>query len=443
MSDYEFHVVLDGAYPRVPYAGKRKSNFVDLPNTHYDRVVGQRVLEDQLETARALEELGYDGVIVSEQHNGPIGVLGNPMLAGAWIAARTQRLKIGVVGSIVNDYLTPVRLAEEIATVDTMSRGRLFVGLPMGHGMQYHSTGVMNPALGRARFREAHELLIRAMTEPGPFEFQGEFFHVPYVNLWPRPLQEPHPPIWIPGGGSVETLRLVAKHRYTYLAVLSPRPALLKTAQRLRDLCREAGYEADRKQIVQGVAVHVAESDRQARREVEAHELWVYQNFFRSPMHDNFPPGYTSAESLASMMAGGYRSKPLSELRYDDLVDMGWLVAGSPETVAARLKELIDELGAGRVVLAMNNGSKPRWLAMKSLTMFAEEVIPRLRPGGEATWKRADLAGYETNAEFGARRPADDVPPMAAGVVDGALVDVSTAHVEELRQPLEPWPPAR
>jgi alkanesulfonate monooxygenase SsuD/methylene tetrahydromethanopterin reductase-like flavin-dependent oxidoreductase (luciferase family) len=442
MIDPEFFVVLDGAYPRVPYAGRRKSNFVDLPNRHYDPVVGQRVLEDQLETAAALEDLGFDGVVVSEQHNGPIGVLGNPMIAGGWIAARTRRMKIGVIGSIVNDYLTPIRLAEEIATVDTMSRGRLIVGLPMGHGMQYHSTGVMNTATGRARYREAHDLLLRAMTEPGPFEFKGDFLHVPYVNLWPRPLQQPHPPIWIPGGGSVETLRLVAKHRYTYLAVLSPRPALLKTMARLRELCLEEGYEAAPHQIAQNIAVHVAESDAQARREVEAHELWVYQNFFRSPMHDNFPPGYTSAQSLANMLEGGYRSKPLSELTYDEIVDMGWLVAGAPETVASRLRELMEEAGTGRLVIGANNGSKPRWLALKSLTMFAEEVVPRLRPGGSPTWKDAPVAAYETNTEYGARRPADDPPPTVAGLVDGALVDVSTAHVEELRRQLEPWPPA-
>lgn len=442
MIDPEFFVVLDGAYPRVPYAGRRTSNFVDLPNRHYDPVVGQRVLEDQLETAAALEDLGFDGVVVSEQHNGPIGVLGNPMIAGGWLAARTRRMRIGVVGAIVNDYLTPIRLAEEIATVDTMSRGRLIVGLPMGHGMQYHSTGVMNPATGRARYREAHELLIRAMTEPGPFEFKGDFFHVPYVNLWPRPLQQPHPPIWIPGGGSVETLRLVARHRYTYLAVLSPRPALLKTMARLRDLCREEGYEAAPNQIAQNIGVHVAESDAQARREAEAHDLWVYQNFFRSPLHDNFPPGYTSAESLANMMAGGYRSKPLSELTFDELVEMGWLVAGSPETVASRLRELMEEAGTGRLVIGANNGSKPRWMALKSLTMFAEEVMPRLRPGGAPTWKDAPVPAYETNSEYGARRPTDDSPPTVAGLVDGALVDVSTAHVEELRRPLEPWPPA-
>ncbi|HWT91359.1 MAG TPA: LLM class flavin-dependent oxidoreductase [Solirubrobacteraceae bacterium] len=439
MSDYEFNVILDGAYPYVPFAGKRKSNYIDFPNTNWDPALGQRALEDQLELLAQLEDLGFDGGVVSEQHNGPIGQLGNPMLAGAWLAARTRRLRIGVVGSIINSYRTPVRLAEEIAALDIMSRGRLFFGLPMGHGMQHHSTGVMNPAKTRARFREAHDLLVAALTQPGPFEWKGEWFNIPYVNLWPRPLQTPRPPIWVPGGGSLETLELVAKHRYTYLGVLSPKPAMLKTMEKLRELCREQGYEADPKQLVRGVSIHVAESDAQARREAEAHELWQYQNFFHSPQHDNFPPGYISADSLRRAMAGGYRSKPLSQLTFDDLVENGWVIAGSPETVASKLQETLEETGAGSVLLGVNSGSKPRWMTQKTLTMFAEEVIPRLRPGGRAPSQDAKLAGWETNAEFGAMRPVDyQVPEATFG--DG-LVDVLTAHVEELREIIEPWPP--
>lgn len=438
MADYEFNVILDGAYPEVPYAGKRKSNFIDLPNRHYDSTLGQRVLEDQLETLIALEDLGYDGAVMSEQHNGPIGVLGNPMLAGAYLAARTKRIQIGVIGSIINAYETPVRLAEEIATVDTMSRGRLTVGLPMGHGMQYHSVGVMNPAKARGRYREAHDLLIAAMTHPGPFEWNGEFFQIPYVNLWPKPLQKPHPPIFIPGGGSVETLQLVAKHHYTYMAVLNPRPVFLKNLAKFRELCREEGYEASPTQIAQVVAVHVAETDKQARQESEAHDLWQYQNFFRSPMHDNFPPGYISPQSLRGILGGGYRSKPMNELSFDELVDMGWVIAGSPETVASKLQEQLEEAGAGRVILGINAGSKSRWMTMKSLTMFAEEVIPRLRPGGRPQWVGRELAGYETASEYGSRKPHDaPVPTVTLG--DG-LVDVTRAHLDDTREVIEAWP---
>ncbi|HWH27178.1 MAG TPA: LLM class flavin-dependent oxidoreductase [Pseudolysinimonas sp.] len=434
MNDYDFHVILDGAYPNVPRADDRKSNYIDLPNDYYDSDLGQKVMEDQLEQFVSLERLGFDGAIVSEQHNGPIGLWGNPMLAGAYLAGRTNNITIGVVGPLINAYRTPVRLAEEIANLDILTRGRLLFGLPLGHGMQHHSLGVMNSAEARERYLESHDLLMAALTRPGPFEWKGEYFNVPYVNLWPRPIQKPHPPIFIPGGGSVETLRLVAKHRYTYQGTLSPRPARIANIARLREFCEEEGYEMDRRQAALVVAVHVAETDAQARLETEAHDLWQYQNFFKSPWHDNFPPGYVSEESLRRSMAGGYRSKPLTDLTYDELVENGWVVAGSPETVADTLTEYLDEMGAGVVVLAMNVGTKPKWLADKSLALFAEQVIPRMRRGGRPRWAGGELPGHETLAQFGARRSAArPAAPRPTAYVDGRLIDVETSHLEELR----------
>ena len=182
MTDYEFNVLVETPYPNVPHAMQRKSNYIDLPNSTWDPVLGQHAIEDQLHTAVSVERLGYDGVILTEQHNGPIGQFGNPLVGLGYVAALTSRIKIGAVGPILNDYLSPIRLAEELAVLDVMSRGRLFFGLPMGHGMQYHSTGVMSPATARRRFREGHDLLMAALTQPGPFEWKGEFFNVPNVK---------------------------------------------------------------------------------------------------------------------------------------------------------------------------------------------------------------------------------------------------------------------
>lgn len=439
MHDVEFHVIMDGGYPNVPYAAKRKSNYITLPNTTADPVHVQRTLEDQLESAVELERLGYDGAVFSEQHNGPIGLHGNSMMAAGWLAARTKRLRIGAWGPIINSYANPIKLAEEISAIDYLSRGRFSVALPMGHGMQHHSLGYMNPAVVRRRFREAHDLLVAAMTQPGPFEWNGEFFQIPYVNLWPQPLQKPHPPIILPGGGSLETLQLAAQNRYTYLPVLNPRATFLKNVQKLRDLCAEEGYEPAPTQIAQMISIHVAETDKQARREAELHDLWAFQNFFFSPQHDNFPPGYVSPASLRGVLSGGYRSTPMNEMPWDELATQHWAIAGSPETVASKLRESLEESGAGLVLLEPNPGTKPKWLAMKSLTLFAEEVIPRLRKGGAPVWKSNAHPGYDTLAEYGARAPAD--APRGQVRWGDSLVDAQLGHVEELRVPMEPWPP--
>ncbi|UGS37313.1 LLM class flavin-dependent oxidoreductase [Capillimicrobium parvum] len=421
MTRLEFWALFNGPYPEVPWAGHRRSNYIDLPQEEiYDDAVAQRVLEEQLESMVVAEEMGFDGVLLTEQHGGPIGLVGNALTAMMWAAARTSRIQLGAVGPIANAYLTPVRLAEEIALVDIMSKGRLVVGLPMGIGMQYHAYGVMNPAFARERWNEAHELLVKAMTEPGPFEWAGRHFHVPHVNLWPRPLQKPHPPIWIPAVGSRETLELVARHRYVYQCVLTGRATLLRNLELFRELCRAEGYEPEPQQVTMVNTVYVAETDAAARREAEPHVLWQYQNFFNSPFPDAFPPGHVSQASLAGMMRGGYRSSDPADATWEQLEREWGIVAGSPDTVVERLGEIAEATGAGRFLIDVNPGPMPRWQMLKNMSLLAEEVIPRLR-GGRPVWADRPLPGAETWSERAERGRQPAVAPSAR--IDGELVD--------------------
>ena len=126
-----------------------------------------------------------------------------------------------------------------------------------------------------------------------------------------------------------------------------------------------------------------------------------------------------------------YRSKPISEITYDDEIERGSLVAGSPETVTRKLQEYLDITGVGRLMFGSNNGTKPKWLTIKSLTLLAEEVLPKLRGG--AGPREAELLGYGSNAEYGAMRNREMPPPTA--ILDGRMVNVETAHIEELRAP--------
>ncbi|HWI22529.1 MAG TPA: LLM class flavin-dependent oxidoreductase [Baekduia sp.] len=426
----EFIVVIDNSYVWLPPMWDRESVAIDLPTTVYKSDLGRNTLMEVAENARWAEQLGFDGALFFEQHNNPIGLMGNPMVGAAWLASITSGIRICAVGPILNSYATPVRLAEEIALVDNISNGRLTVGLPMGIGMQYHAVGVMNPSHARARHREANDLLIKAMSEDGPFAWEGEFFNVPYVSLWPRPIQEPFPPIFIPSAGSRETLEMAAKHRYTYQASLLPKPVLLKTCDLFRELCRAEGYEMDPRQIAVVVPVHVAETDAQAAREMKTAATWRYQNVFRFPFHEAFPPGHVSERSLRAMMAGGYRSKgnDPGELTYEELVDRGLIIAGSPSTVIDALTELAGEMGAGRVI-TMSQPAMPRWLQYKALTMLAQEVVPAFRDAdGLAVWQRERPPGHETAVELAARGQTPAGRPSAR--IDGNQVDVRTAHLE-------------
>lgn len=437
MRQLEFYLFNYGSYPFIPHSDELapKSAYIDLPNRYYEPLRGQWLLDTYFDTLVFGEKLGFDGILTTAQMGGPVGMTPCPNLSAAYLAARTERILIGTVGPILNTYLSPMRIAEELAQLDNMSGGRLIVGLPMGHGQNWHAMGSANPAWARERHWEAHDLIVKAWTEPGPFEWEGKFFHVPYANLWPRPIQ-PKLPVWIPAAGSKITFQKCAEHRYTYQTLFSPRKAMARNIKAFREETQRHGYEADPKQIAAVLFIHVAESDRQARIEAEPHLMWVFQNANRTPAHDAFPPGHFSVDSLRGFLAGGgYRAKDIGELTYDELVDEGWVVIGSPESVVAQLEQLVDELGAGRIVHIADFGAMPNWLIRKSLTLMAEQVIPKFRsPGGKPIWA-SDLRPAPTHAELGARLAEPEAIPQAR-MPDAGVIDVRTGHVDDLRTPL-------
>ena len=134
----------------------------------------------------------------------------SPDIMAAYLIAKTDRIPIGIIGNALPLHSNPIRVAEEVAMLDVISGGRIISGFVRGTGMEYHSYGA-NPSYSQERFWEAHDLIIKAWTEPGPFAWEGKHFHLPYVNPWPLPLRKPHPPVWLPGSGSLETVRKAAK----------------------------------------------------------------------------------------------------------------------------------------------------------------------------------------------------------------------------------------
>lgn len=437
--DLEFYLFNFGSYPDVPHVDEteRRSLYIDLPNEFYDRVRGEWIVDSYLDTLAFAEKLGFDGLCTTTQMGGPIGVTPSSMLPAAYLAAKTERVLIAALGPILNTFLSPMRAAEDIALLDNMSKGRLIVGLPMGHGQNWHAAGGMNPSHARDRHWEAHDLMVKAFTEPGPFEWQGEYFHVPYANLWPRCVQQPYPQMWIPAAGSRITFERCARHRYTYQTLFSPRKALLRSVTAFRETCQKHGYEASPKQIASVLFVHVAETDKQARLEAEPHLRWVFQNMIRANQYDAFPPGHFSVESLRGFMSGGgYRNRDIGDMTYEEIVDEGWGVIGSPETVCEQLEGIVDELGSGRIIAIADNGAMPNWMVRKSMTLMAEQVIPRFRPpGGQPIWARQDQRVAPTHAELGsAVLDRDPRAHPVAEMPDGSRIDVRTGHVADLRE---------
>ncbi|MDF2050424.1 LLM class flavin-dependent oxidoreductase [Arthrobacter sp. Cr_A7] len=439
MANVEFHLFNYGAYPFIPHAKDLpNSAYIDLPNRYFDPIHGNRQLESYLDTLVLGEKLGFDGIHTTTQMGGPIGMTPSANLTAAYLAAKTSRIKIGTLGPILNSFSNPMRAAEEIAMLDQLSGGRLIVGLPMGHGQNYHAAATMNPATARERYWEGHDLIRKAFTDEGPFEWVGKHYHVPYANLWPKPIQKPFPEIWIPAAGSRITLEKAAEFGYVYQGLFVPRKALAKNIATFREATEKFGYKANDSQIALVLFIHVAETDEQARREAEPHLLSLFQNINRSPQHDAFPPGHFSVESLrAALTGGGYRDRDISKLSFEEIEQMGWSVVGSPETVREKLEETIKTLGVGKIIHVADLGSAPNWMIRKSLTLMAEQVIPYFRGAdGLPVWAKTELPN-STHTGFGAY--ALKTPPLVPAQVDMpgvGIVDTQRAHVEELRVPL-------
>ena len=195
---------------------KYRSVWVDPPIHLFDPVKAHQLYNEYLDELEFADEVGFDGICVNEHHNNAYGIMPSPNLMAAMLARRTSNAALIVLGNSPALYNPPIRVAEEFAMLDCTSGGRLVAGLPVGTSMDTNFAYGQNPATLREKYYEAHDLIIKAWTEPEPFAFNGKHNQVRYVNIWPRPLQQPHPPVWVPGGGSVETWEWTARMDYVY-----------------------------------------------------------------------------------------------------------------------------------------------------------------------------------------------------------------------------------
>ena len=174
---------------------QHRAGWVVLPNALYDPKKGAEEYCSYIDQLAYAEDLGFDIIAVNEHHQTAYGMMPAPNLIASALIQRTKQVKIAIVGRALPLVNNPINIAEEFAMLDTLSRGRIITGFVRGIGNEYHSTGI-NPFHSHERFQEAHDLIVQAWTKPGPFSFEGEHFNVRYVNLWPRPYQAPHPPVW-------------------------------------------------------------------------------------------------------------------------------------------------------------------------------------------------------------------------------------------------------
>src|ERR1051326_5398950 len=259
MKFFNFHL-MPYAHADLKEIGRLGTAWVTYPNSHYDPEKGAELYHDYLDQMEFADQLGFDGVCLNEHHQTAYGMMPTPgVLAGA-LARSVQRAKIAILGRALALLNKPLVIAEEYAMLDSLTRGRFIAGFVRGIGAEYHAMGI-NPAQSQERYAEAHDLIVRAWTEPGPFQYVGKHYHFNYVNPWPRPYQTPHPPVWIPSQGSSSTIKWAAQMRYTYAQTLSPITVVARFFQLYRDEADRAGYVPSPDQLAWSNTIYVAETD--------------------------------------------------------------------------------------------------------------------------------------------------------------------------------------
>jgi alkanesulfonate monooxygenase SsuD/methylene tetrahydromethanopterin reductase-like flavin-dependent oxidoreductase (luciferase family) len=397
MRFFMFHLM---PWDRLP-ASYEGPAWVTCSNSHYDPVHGGELYNRYVDELIRAEALGFDGVCVNEHHANAYGNMPSPNLIASILARQTSRLKIAVVGNALPLYNPPIRVAEEFAMIDCISGGRLVAGMVVGGGPEYYSNG-LNPAEARGRFNEAVDLIIRCWTEPGPFQWNGRYYKLRYVNPWPVPIQKPHPPIWIPGAGSLETMEYVARRRWAYMGIpYFHKRVFKKNFDFFREACEKEGYTASPEQMGWLVPVYVAESDEQARREYEPH-LWHFAKKLLPGINVS-PPGYISARS-ALKVRGAFNDFLLNVSTWEQIEDGDYAIVGSAATVREKMAELIRWMGVGNVLVLPQLATLPADLTQKNQELFAHEVMPSLRT--------LDAPGAGAEAP-GVERPGGGAPAAA------------------------------
>src|SRR5271155_5421126 len=246
-----------------------------VPPGAYDPDAGAQAYQGMVDRVQYVEELGFDWVSLSEHHYSPRILTPNTAVSAAYIAARSKKIKIAVLGPIVSQS-NPVQVAEELAMLDTLSQGRLIVGMLRGTTNEY-LTFDLNPAEARERTTEGMELILKAWTEPQPFGWQGRHFQFRTVSVWPRPTQQPHPPTYALGS-SRESCEFAARHRLGLGVSYAPFEVVAKSTRYYREECARYGWEPPPEQMLYRANILIGETDAEAQ-ELLAAQRSVRQSF--------------------------------------------------------------------------------------------------------------------------------------------------------------------
>lgn len=384
-----FHLM---PYRELPqdFNERYRSVWVDIPSELFSAEKAHQFYNETLDELEYAASLGYDGVCVNEHHSNAYGFMPSPNIMAATLARRTRDTAIIVLGNSIALYSPAIRVAEEFAMLDCISGGRLVAGFPVGSSSDTNFAYGQNPATLREKYYEAEELITKAWTTPEVFSFDGKYNQLRYVNIWPRPIQTPHPPVWVPGGGSVETWGWCVEKEYLY-AYLSY--SGFKRGKMVMDGFWKKNDElgADRNPYKAGFLQLVAVGD--SEQEV-ADKFGPHGEYFYNKMLHVWPgfadaPGYRTLKTVEAgllQQTTQFGQRP-AKMSWKDLLEQGNIVAGTPKQVSEQLEAVAKDLRIGHLMVLNQFGSIPHELAKQNIHKTATEVLPNLRHIWEGEWE--------------------------------------------------------
>jgi alkanesulfonate monooxygenase SsuD/methylene tetrahydromethanopterin reductase-like flavin-dependent oxidoreductase (luciferase family) len=382
-------------YPFVPQHVLDAADSVrgSLPNRYCDPKVSADLFEEVIDEFLLCDDLGCN-VLAVEHHAGINSLLGaNPLMVGI-LARQTRKARILSLGTLISLRQDPVRIAEEYATADVISRGRLEIGFVKSGGTEMASNQA-NPVNNIERYWEAIDLITKALThQDGPFSWEGKHFTHRHVNIWPRPWQQPHPRMWS-ATGDPETAAEVGRRGLVHVLVLRGPEGTKRAYAANRRARAEAGLpKATTDRFAYAALVYCGDTDEEGVRVGEKLLWFLHTSLKSAPQYSRFLPGNAPPEAAPQV----YRTKPvasaggaravtagqnaarLTTISTEQAMADGILFAGNPDSVYRQVMDFHDKVGGfGHLSLIGRSGFMSHAESEKGIRLFCNEVLPRLR----------------------------------------------------------------
>jgi alkanesulfonate monooxygenase SsuD/methylene tetrahydromethanopterin reductase-like flavin-dependent oxidoreductase (luciferase family) len=372
-------------YPALPDPDTYESIRVWLPSRNYDPRIGAGLYDMYLDLWQQADEVGLN-VMTNEHHQTATCLVPSVAIVAGILARTTKQARILILGNPIANRRDPLRVAEEMAMIDNLSKGRLEVGFVRGVPFEVLPAN-SRPTGMHERMWEAHDLILKAWeSTDGPFSWEGNW-HYRHVNLWPRPYQEPHPPVWVTGT-SPSSVPPIAEHGHTMACFVTGSEVAKTLYETYRSAYRAAhGREADADRLAYGVQVFVADSEQQALEGAQV--LRWYFDANKVPPYLANPPGYSPPKRAAAVVTS---TAPIPQARQarnrslEWMIENGVMFAGTPDTVVEQITRFYDHVGGlGHILMMGHAGPLEYGPTAHSLELYAKEVAPRLHQLGIGT----------------------------------------------------------